>query len=85
MRRSERFHSYGTFSFHLCYGDTMPPSESEAREALAKRIDDSPLSIAEVARRCGKSYLWVWRRLVGKTSMKVDDYNLILAAIENTP
>lgn len=60
----------------------MPTSESEAREALAKRFKDSGTPIQAVADRLGTSYLWVWRRLNGKTSMKVDDYNAIFEALD---
>lgn len=60
----------------------MPPSNDEARKELQALLDSEDRDASWIARRIGKSYLWVWRRLVGKTPMSIDDYSLIRSAFE---
>lgn len=69
----------------MCYGLNMPLSNNEAREKLQKLLVAEERDAAWVAARIGKSYLWVWRRLNGKTRIQVDDYPLILSAFNREP
>lgn len=55
----------------------MPLSNLEVREELLRLVHESGLTAPKAADKCGKSYLWLWRRLTGKTAIKVEDYNLI--------
>lgn len=66
----------------LCYVVKMPLSNDEARREIQDLLDTDERDPSWVARRIGKSYLWVWRRLAGKTPMQMDDYRLICSAFE---
>ena len=62
----------------------MPKSESEAAEELAALIEEAGLTAAGVARKLGRSPLWVQRRVNKTTRLRVDDYNLIVDCINQT-
>lgn len=61
----------------------MPLSNDEARRELQALLDTEERDPAWVARRIGKSYQWVWRRLVGRTPMQMDDYRLMISAFQH--
>ena len=58
----------------------MPTSQAEARAELEQLLAVHGQDAAWVARRIGRTYLWVWRRLVGKTRIQMDDRELLLSA-----
>ncbi|MEJ6490444.1 hypothetical protein PQI23_12005 [Leucobacter sp. USCH14] len=61
----------------------MPNSNDEAARELERLRVDRDLSRAWIARRIGRNEMWVSRKLTGKVPLTVDDYNLLLAAIES--
>lgn len=71
-----------TLSFHSCYGLTMPKSNEEARKELQELFDREDRKAGWAAKKINKSSQWVYRRLVGRTPMQIDDYNLILSAFD---
>lgn len=60
----------------------MPLSNEDARLELQELLKSEDRDASWVSRRIGKSYQWVYRRLVGRTPMWIDDYRLILSAFE---
>ncbi|WP_449279256.1 hypothetical protein [Leucobacter sp. GX0328] len=60
----------------------MPKSNDDARLELQEILKKEERDASWIARRIGKSYQWVQRRLRGVTPMQIDDYNLILSAFE---
>lgn len=59
----------------------MPTSNLEAASELARMSSERGLNATDIARMLGKDSLWVWRRLNGKTPMRIDDYSLLKEAI----
>lgn len=61
----------------------MPTSNEEASRELDSLRKERDLSRAWIARRVGRNEMWVSRKLTGKVSITIDDYNLLLSAIES--
>ncbi|MCS3427619.1 hypothetical protein [Leucobacter aridicollis] len=63
----------------------MPRSNDEAAHELNALRIDRDLSMAWIARRINRNFVWVARKLKGEVSITIDDYNLILDAILSVP
>ncbi|MFD5600778.1 helix-turn-helix domain-containing protein [Leucobacter sp. NPDC058333] len=61
----------------------MPTSNHEAANTLDSLRKERDLSRAWIARRIGRNEMWVSRKLNGKVPITIDDYNLLLRAIES--
>lgn len=60
----------------------MPLTNEAAIAHLEDLLQQQERTYAWLARTIGKSYVWVFRRFNGDTPMRVDDYGLMLRALD---
>ncbi|WP_074690195.1 helix-turn-helix domain-containing protein [Leucobacter chromiiresistens] len=61
----------------------MPTSNDQAARDLDRLRNERDLTRAWIARRVGRSEMWVSRKLTGKVPLTIDDYNLLLKVIQS--
>lgn len=65
--------------------NTMPTSNTEAALELDAMRKARDLTYAMIARRTGKNQMWVRRKLLGISNLKIDDYSLLKDSITAFP
>lgn len=67
---------------YVCYCLDMPLTNEEGIKRLQKLLAREERDYAWLARKINKTHQWVSRRMNGDTPMRLDDYGLMLAALE---